>query len=273
MRAYPLSAAADFIASAGFDGIDVSMDDISTLEDAWQSVYYSLASRAAAKGLILPVCHLPFYMPSPDDARAMSRFVKEQEKGIRAAALMQIPLAVIHPIVRHSSACGYVDWYRENLNVLSPLRELAGKLKVTLCIENMNGTPYRLWPDETVYGSRPQDIRRLADKLDAGICWDFGHAHITGLAPLDCLREVGRGLRMIHVHDNDGVRDLHRIPGCGSIDWDAAAEGLRAAGYTGATGRCLDLELKTSDLPKNDAIRAAFAAKALEAAQKLAAKL
>lgn len=273
IRRFPLSAMADFISDIGFDGIDVSMEDIASLDDAWQSVYYSLASRAAARGLCLPVCHLPFYMPSPDDAPAMARFVREQEKGLRAAALMQIPLAVIHPIVRHSSACKYADWYCENLRTLSPLRELAGALNVTLCIENMTGTPYRASPDETVYGSRAQDIRRLADQLDTGICWDFGHANLTGLSQSESLREVGRYLRIVHIHDNDGRHDLHRIPGSGSVDWDDAMQGLRMAGYTGATGRCLDLELKSSDLPADRATRSAHAARALSAAKWLAAKL
>ena len=64
---YSLSASLQNLHDCGFTAADVSLENISLLDDAWQSVLYAAASRAKALGIALPVCHLPFYMPSPDD--------------------------------------------------------------------------------------------------------------------------------------------------------------------------------------------------------------
>lgn len=293
-RRFSLSAAADFLAEAGFDGVDVSLDTVSELngrdgDNGWRSVLYSFGNRAAACGLTLPVCHLPFYMPSPDDPAAMARFARELANGLSAAALLKIPDAVIHPIVRHSSRCTYTAWRRENLDFLTPLCELAGKLGVGLAIENMTGVPYPDHPREVVYGSRAKDILYLAEQLDCGLCWDFGHANLTGLCQSAEMEQLRGRLRVVHIHDNDGVQDTHLVPAvggkpsavggtvCGAVhggvDWDDAAEGLRLAGFLSTSNRCLDFEVKTSDLPADHALRLTRAADVLCAARRLANQL
>ncbi len=276
---YPLTAAADFLADAGFDGADLSLELIAGLEefdndDGWRSVIYSFGNRAAARGLTVPVCHLPFYMPNPDDPIAMPRFLREIRSGLRAAAMLQIPDAVIHPIVRHSSVRGRDAWFAENVAYLAPLRELADRLGVTLCIENMTGRPYTDRPEEAVFGCRAADIRSLAERLDTAVCWDFGHANLSGLCQSAELEQLRGLVRVLHIHDNDGVKDSHLIPGDhptrGSIDWADAAEGLRLAEFLATGNRVLDMELKTSDLPDHRSIRLTHAARTIAAAQELA---
>ena len=169
---FSLSAAADFLAEAGFDGVDLSFDAVPEIsgfdaDEGWRSVLYAFGNRAAANGLLLPLCHLPFYMPNPDDNRAMARFSGEIRAAIRAAAMLGIPDAVIHPIVRHGSACSYGKWLTDNLAFLSPLCEEANRRGVRLCIENMTGIPYPTHPAEEVYGSRAAHITALADRLGA----------------------------------------------------------------------------------------------------------
>lgn len=279
---YSLTSAVDFLADAGFDGVDLSLELIAGLEefdndDGWRSVIYSFGNRAAARGLALPVCHLPFYMPNPDDAIAMPRFIREVRSGIRAAAMLKIPDAVIHPIVRHSSRRCRDLWLSDNLAFLSPLRELAGSRGVNLCIENMVGRPYHDDPGESVYGCRAADVLELATRLDTGICWDFGHANLSGLCQSAELGQLRGRLRCFHMHDNDGLHDAHLIPGDHptrhSVDWDDAAEGLRLADFPATGNRCINLELKTSDLPDHRSIRLTHAARAIDAAKVFARKL
>jgi sugar phosphate isomerase/epimerase len=140
----------------------------------------------------------------------------------------------------------------------------------------MAGKPYATHPTEAVYGSRAEDILELSQLLSTGICWDFGHANMTGLcqsAELDKLR--GR-VRVVHIHDNDGCTDSHSIPTVSSpspdrVDWADAAEGLRLCGFLEIPHRCLDLELKSSHLPADRQSRLLHAAHALSAARHLAA--
>jgi sugar phosphate isomerase/epimerase len=265
---------ADFAAEAGFDGVDLSLDQIDLHDDGLPGVLYAFALRAKERRLEIPVCHLPFYMPSPDDRQAMARFAREQTAALRAVAPLGIPVAVIHPIVRHSSACLEDAWMRENVAYLTPLRDAAAALGVTLAVENMVGKPFPSHPDETVFGCEAEHVMALAEALDTGVCWDFGHAHLSGLRQSAGLRTVGPRLRVLHVHDNDGERDSHLIPGRGSIDWQDAMTGLRAV-TGGVNSRCpaLDMELKASDLPADRTVRLEHAARALHAARRLAAML
>ncbi|MBQ9150787.1 MAG: sugar phosphate isomerase/epimerase [Clostridia bacterium] len=276
---YSLTAAADFLADAGFDGADLSLDQLEPDgDDVLRSVLYSFGNRAAARGLVLPMCHLPFFMPNPDDTAAMARFSREIAAGLRIAAMLKIPDAVIHPIVRHESRRCRDLWLDENIRFLSPLRELAGKLGVTLCIENMTGKPYAAHPAEAVFGSTAADVLELSDRLDTSICWDFGHANLTGLCQSVELEKLCGRVRCLHIHDNDGATDSHRIPGeCaastplgGAVDWEDAAEGLRLCEFLSTSNRCINLELKTSDLPADRSVRLSHAARALDAAKKLA---
>ena len=139
---YSLSATADFLADAGFDGVDLSLDELEPDgDDILRSVLYSFGNRAAARGLTIPMCHLPFFMPNPDDGAAMTRFSREIQAGLRMAAMLKIPDAVIHPIVRHESRRDRNFWLNENVTFLTPIRDLAGKLGITLCMENMTGKP------------------------------------------------------------------------------------------------------------------------------------
>ena len=275
-RKFSSAAMVDFIADSGFDGLDLSLDLFTDLGNPFcvegdiYSVLYSLGNRAKNRGLTIPSCHLPFYMPNPDDKAAMKPFIRGLNEGIKAAAYLKIPAAVIHPIVRHSSVCNYNRWKEENLAFLSPLRELAAQKGVTLCIENMTGIPYPHQPRELVFGSRAKDIRWLADKLDTGICWDFGHANLTGLCQSAELHTVGDRLRMVHIHDNNAKTDNHLLPFDGDVDWADAAEGLRLCEFLSASNRCLDLELKTSDLPADRSLRLAHASQAIHAARRLA---
>ena len=276
---YSLSATADFLADAGFDGVDLSLDELEPDgDDILRSVLYSFGNRAAARGLTIPMCHLPFFMPSPDDTASMTRFSREIQAGLRMAAMLKIPDAVIHPIVRHESRRDRNFWMNENVTFLTPIRELAGKLGITLCIENMTGKPYATHPSEAVFGSTAADILELSERLDAMVCWDFGHANITGLCQSVELEKLRGRVRCLHIHDNDGVQDNHRIPfecpastplgGC--VDWEDAAEGLRLCDFLTTSNRCINLELKSSDLPADRSVRLSHAARAVYAAKKLA---
>ncbi|MEQ1758153.1 MAG: sugar phosphate isomerase/epimerase family protein [Vicinamibacterales bacterium] len=79
-------------------------------------------------------------------------------------------------------------------------------------------------------------VRLLEDDLDglnASICLDYGHGHLTGdLA--DVIETLSGYLGTTHLHDNDGRRDTHLPPYAGTIDWDAAMMETQKIGYDGA---------------------------------------
>jgi sugar phosphate isomerase/epimerase len=47
------------------------------------------------------------------------------------------------------------------------------------------------------------------------------------------VRLLGSYLAVLHVHDNDGERDRHWLPGLGIVDWEAFMHALVEIGFEG----------------------------------------
>jgi sugar phosphate isomerase/epimerase len=91
-----------------------------------------------------------------------------------------------------------------------------------------------------------RDIYDLLDLLNAeageavfGFCFDVGHANITGRNLGQDVRTLGHRLTVLHIHDNNGARDLHMVPFSqrsadgGTTDWEGFITALQEIGYTG----------------------------------------
>ncbi|MBQ9162898.1 MAG: sugar phosphate isomerase/epimerase [Clostridia bacterium] len=272
---FSASAMVDFLARQGFDGIDLSLDSIDVYDDSLASVYFGLKNRATANGLAIPVCHLPFYMPNPEDAEAMKKYSASVLRGVDIAGSLGIPDAVIHPVVRHSSRCCHERWIEKNIDFLTPVCHRAREQGVRLAIENMAGVPYKSVAGDKVFGCRAEDIVLLADRLKTGVCWDTGHANITGLCQSAELSVIGGRLTALHIHGNDGKKDAHLLP-CNprsTMDVDDLAKGLRAIGFTDRAGIYLNFEIKTSHLTADRSEREKFAHLTLKSAAWITKKL
>jgi sugar phosphate isomerase/epimerase len=204
-------------------------------------------------------------MPDPGDAALMARYVRELKSNVDAAALMKIPLAVIHPIAWYSSKVTYGDWVRANIAFLSPLVEYAKSKGIKLCIENMPSDKEA--PDNHLYGSCALNISALAEKLGAGICWDVGHANISGYKQSEQMEILKGKIDVLHIHDNGGkgTKDAHKLPFDGTVDWQDVAFGMRCSDFSGI----LDVEVSAWALPGDEQTRNAFGGRALSAAKKL----
>ncbi len=78
-----------------------------------------------------------------------------------------------------------------------------------------------------VFGARAVDLAETLSSLELGrvyVCLDVGHANLVG-EPLRRYAEVlGGRVRVLHVHDNDGFRDLHLPLGEGTLNLGEVAE-------------------------------------------------
>lgn len=75
-------------------------------------------------------------------------------------------------------------------------------------------------------------LEQAGDARHAGICLDFGHAHLMGDVP-DAVETAAEHLITTHVHDNHRRADDHLPPYRGSIDWDRALMSMQKIGYEG----------------------------------------
>lgn len=82
------------------------------------------------------------------------------------------------------------------------------------------------------------------------VCLDTGHANYCGESPADAVRLLGKEyLGALHVHDNNGKADQHKLPGNGIINWEEFSDALEEIGFDG----CFSYETSIpGDIPNGD---------------------
>ena len=204
--------------------------------------YFAPVKAAAEKtGIELPMAHAPFPTYVADDDDYNEYLFGALEKSIAVCGYLGIPAVVIHP--QHN-----VDKALErelNLALYRKLIPIAKKHGVKICLENLFVRTAR----HVVEGCccDPDEAIDYIDTLNAeagvdmfGFCFDLGHANITNINFRDFIRKLGKRIMLVHLHDNDGVEDMHRIPmTLLRTDWEGLIAGLRDIGYRGP----LDFEI------------------------------
>ncbi len=82
----------------------------------------------------------------------------------------------------------------------------------------------------------PEHTRFILDQYESpsvGLCYDSGHEN-RWTPEVDWLNLYGGRVVAIHLHDNAGDRDAHRIPFSGSIDWNRKAAAIAKSAYQGS---------------------------------------
>lgn len=183
-------------------------------------------------GMSVSQAHGPWRCPPDEDTKEKlgKRFL-EMAKAVRGTAYLGAPLFVIHPVMpfgcdRDPEPERFFDI---NLEFMGRLADEAKPLGVDVCIENL--------PFPALGINSPEQVVRFVKALgrsNAKVCLDTGHAAVCGVAPSDAVRLIGKELlAALHVHDNDGRRDLHQLPYQGVIDWEAFSDALEEIGYEG----------------------------------------
>jgi len=144
------------------------------------------------------------------------------------AQRLGVGCAVAHPGWRGKDNPGLPDVVGEAMREsLSSLAPVAAETGVRIAVENVT---------RPLFGADPADLARLAESVDperVGICYDSSHGNIDHRPAGDAIRACGRSLFCLHLSDNDGSGDQHRLPYEGTVDWPALLQGLRDIGYRG----------------------------------------
>jgi len=94
-------------------------------------------------------------------------------------------------------------------------------------------------------------IRALCSEYEPdflGLCYDCGHGNMgdhTGLDHLDALKDR---LISIHLHDNDGVGDQHKLLFTGTVDWPRLAAIIAKSSYK----KCVSMEVTMRNMGISD---------------------
>ena len=209
--------------------------------------------RAMARhGLRLWSCHSPAYAPldvASSDADLRARSCAVMEEAIEVSAELGARVFVCDAVRSYQDAEMRETRQPLYAESLRRLQRAADRTALRLAIENKP----REWGPFTT----PEDFLRLVTEhglTGLGACWDTGHGWIAGHPPHVACR-LGTRLVSLHVHENDGRRDQHRMPETGTLPWRRFVEGLHRIGYDGP----FMLELVPPDPPSEDATRRAVA--------------
>ena len=241
----------------GFDAADLSLESLGMVAEGWQVIAEKVLDDARLVGIPIELCHLPF------SANVCHPFDEKMHRAIEVAAFLGVDYAVLHPntATLPMEVFDRKAQYDSVMRHLAPFVEHGNQVGVKIVVENLRVV--RGDAPAHRYCQEPDELCDIADALGIGVCWDFGHAHISGVKQSEALAYVGKRLKVLHVNDNFANNDIHTLPFVGTLDWQDAMHGLALAEFEGL----FNYELTTGRIPAG--MRIQFAQYALAAAHEL----
>ncbi len=203
---------------------------------------------AVAEGILINQMHMPYPIYIPKGNKAVNDYLWKQvaPKSMELCHFFECPCIVIHGFkLARFLGSEEAEW-RQTEMFIDSIAALAKEYRITICIENLyTGIGEHLMEGPCC------DARKAAERIDRvnerygaevlGFCFDTGHANLIGLDMEDFITTLGDRLKVLHIHDNDGVSDLHQIPftftktreNKASTDWSGFIRGLRAVHFQG----------------------------------------
>ena len=183
-------------------------------------------------GITVSQTHGPWRWP-PQDATKEDRDERFEKmvRSLYGTAELGCKDMVIHPIMPFGDYQNpHPDEFMEmNLEFFGRLTEEAVKAGVVIDFENM--------PMPALTLATPYQILDFVKKINSAnfrVCLDTGHCAVTKTDPAEAVRAIGKEyLRVLHVHDNDGVSDFHWLPETGVINWTDFSKALHDIGFEG----------------------------------------
>ena len=222
----------------GFRHLDYSfyhalnIPDHPLMGEHWKDVINAAKTAAEEEGFTWVQAHLPackLIGEGKEDG------LKACLRAIEACGMLGIKLAVIHssfaegPYRYPEDKEAYFEANRPFFKALIPAMEANGVhvLLENSCEVNTRGLYFPMTATDL------NDFISYLDHPLFGACWDIGHAHIQGLDQHDELVALGKNLKAVHIHDNNGAKDQHQPVFNGTLDWDSFMRGIVDSGFEG----------------------------------------
>lgn len=257
-RQFGTEKAFSMIAEAGFEGIDLNLDQSAPGElirglkyegncvfekgaDEALKSYDGMLRAIRENGLMICQAHSVFPSYVAGHPEVIDWAVKVHSEAIRFCESVGCRSLVVHgiPLNRSDRQMTQRDADELNLLLYRPLiPALQSSPHVTVCMENLF----------TVNGGRyfegacanPFKAVEYIDRLNAeagreafALCVDIGHLNLLGTDMTSYGPVVGSRIKALHINDNQGNADSHRAPFGGSVMWDKVIRVLREIDYAG----------------------------------------
>lgn len=247
----------------GFTCCDFSLNDYLINTDIYQqrlNVFFNKSvteledffrphkEAAKATGIRIHQMHMPYPVYVPEAAETINDYLWKQvaTKSMEICRYLECKYIVIHgfKLIKYLGT-EEAEW-GETVKFIDFLAPLAKQYGITICVENLyQGIGEHLIEGPCCNGTK---VARRIDEINAkygaevlGFCFDTGHANLVGIDFEDFLITLGKRLKVLHIHDNDGISDLHQIPftfaktreNTASTNWDGFIRGLREINFEG----------------------------------------
>ena len=200
---------------------------------------------AKSAGITINQMHMPYPNYVPKGSKELNDYLWNvvAPKSMEICAFMGCPYIVVHGFkLAYYLGSERKEWERTEA-FLDSLAPIAKELGITICIENL----YEGIGGHIVEGPCC-DARKAVERIDRfndkyhgevlGFCFDTGHANLVGIDFERFITMLDYRLKVLHIHDNDGIADLHQIPftftktreNLPSTDWGGFVKGLRNIG-------------------------------------------
>ena len=157
-----------------------------------------------------------------EDVREFS--VNVLKRNIELAAELGMGHVTVHPGVFSPQTFGMREYVIEQTNrSLCELSRTIHDRGIPVSLENMPKLGI-------TFGHTPEELLRMVEGTEIGICLDIGHANTTG--NMDDFMDLLPQTQNIHIHDNMGERDEHLPLGEGNIDCPAVFGRISSSGYS-----------------------------------------
>jgi sugar phosphate isomerase/epimerase len=226
--------ALELLADRGWRTVELSCEHSQVLLDrgAAGAVGREFLGFCGDLGVSVPQGHLKLRANIANPDRAARRaVVDELRRWLDLCAALGIRAAVLHPGGWRMLEPGPIppDAFALNVESLGELRDHVAGAGIALCLEN---------------GGCAGEILRLIEAAGPdglAVCCDTGHLSVVhaqspdeGQSADEFIAEAGDLLRAVHLADNDGSADQHRMPFAGgTVDWQGVARALAAVGFAG----------------------------------------
>lgn len=190
--------------------------------------------------------HMPHPLYVPGGSRELNAYLREDVayKSMAVCAFFQCPFMVVHGHKLARILGSEEEEWKQTEDFLEFLAPVAKEMGITICLENL----YESAGNRLVEGPCCNAVKmagridRMNEKYKAevlGFCFDTGHANLTGINIEEFIVAMGHRLKVLHIHDNDGIEDLHQLPfspignreGMKAVNWDGFISGLRNIKY------------------------------------------
>jgi L-ribulose-5-phosphate 3-epimerase len=222
---------------AGYRVMDMNFCDQSgsgrpLTRENWESWVETVGAAAKKYDIEFSQSHTLFYNVCECGAEEREHNEELVRRAIIGSGMLGVKWIVIHAGTVTEPGYSFKESLRRNHEYFLPHIALAKKYNCGIAIENLPENDRK----NREFAASVEELLELVDSFgdpSVGVCWDFGHAHLTNENQITSLRRIGNRLKATHVADNHKNFDEHLAPFYGTIDWYPLMKVLTEINYAG----------------------------------------